>query len=121
MRYVREGVDYVIPQDIYSLFSWKMIEERVTGTKTIDIEKLKSITDYNVSFFHFIQFLKDCKETDSFILHFWKVLESFNEVERSKYLKFVWGRARLPPNTESRHEIDAIQYRKGAMPKSHTW
>jgi hypothetical protein len=44
MRYVREGVNFVIPFEIYNLMSWKMLEERATGSKKIDIAKLKSIT-----------------------------------------------------------------------------
>jgi hypothetical protein len=48
MNHVREGVNYVIPFEIYNLMSWKMLEERATGSKTIDIAKLKSITSYTV-------------------------------------------------------------------------
>ena len=48
MHHVREGVNYVIPFEIYNLMSWKMLEERATGSKTIDIAKLKSITSYTV-------------------------------------------------------------------------
>ena len=33
---------------IYNMLSWKMIETRATGSKSLDIEKLKSITTYNV-------------------------------------------------------------------------
>jgi HECT-domain (ubiquitin-transferase) len=49
MRHVREGVNFVIPFEIYNWMSWKMLEERATGTKTIDIVKLKSITSYTVT------------------------------------------------------------------------
>lgn len=44
MRHVREGVNFVIPLDICGLMSWKMLEERATGSKIIDLEKLKKIT-----------------------------------------------------------------------------
>ena len=48
MRHVREGIDFVIPLDICNLMSWKLLEERATGSKTIDIDQLKRITDYTV-------------------------------------------------------------------------
>ena len=38
MRHVREGIDFVIPLDIFNLMSWKLLEERATGSKTIDID-----------------------------------------------------------------------------------
>ena len=53
MRHVREGVNYVIPFEIYNMMSWKLLEERATGSKTIDIAKLKSITTYTVTFSNF--------------------------------------------------------------------
>ena len=48
MRYVREGLDFVIPMEICNLMSWKILEERATGSKKIDLVKLKSITQYEV-------------------------------------------------------------------------
>lgn len=35
--------------------------------------------------------------TDKQIVWFWWALESFNLSERQKFLRFVWGRSRLPP------------------------
>lgn len=49
MRAIREGVNYIMPLSICNMLNWQMIEARATGSKTIDIEKLKSITQYNVS------------------------------------------------------------------------
>jgi hypothetical protein len=66
MRYVREGVEYVIPLEICNLMSWKMIEERATGTKTIDIEKLKSITNYEVSSVKVYNFRVELQRIGSF-------------------------------------------------------
>jgi hypothetical protein len=48
MRHVREGVNFVIPFEIYNLMNWKMLEERATGSKIIDIAKLKKISSYTV-------------------------------------------------------------------------
>ena len=36
------------------------------------------------------------KESDPHIRFFWAVLESFSEEERRQFLRFAWGRERLP-------------------------
>ena len=36
------------------------------------------------------------------MLHFWDVLESFTLEQRRQFLRFVWGRGRLPPGGEAR-------------------
>jgi len=48
-------------------------------------------------------------------------MESFNDEERSQYLKFVWGRARLPSSTDQKHKIVSMTYVYNAcLPVSHT-
>jgi hypothetical protein len=62
-----------------------------------DLEYFKTITDY-----------RDCDENNSTVKLFWKVLESFTNAEREQYLRFVWGRTRLPlkeMDTLMRHMI----------------
>jgi hypothetical protein len=44
VKAIKEGIDYVIPLNILKLLDWKMVEIRATGSKSLDIEKLKSIT-----------------------------------------------------------------------------
>jgi len=46
---MREGFELVFTADlmpILQLMDWEQIESRACGQKTVDIEKLKSITDY---------------------------------------------------------------------------
>ena len=54
MKAIREGINFVIPMTIVKMLSWKMIETRATGSKSLDIEKLKSITQYNVRFHNYL-------------------------------------------------------------------
>ena len=49
MRAIREGVNFIMPLSTCNMLNWQMIEARATGSKTIDVEKLKTITQYNVS------------------------------------------------------------------------
>ena len=56
---------------------------------------------------------------------FWRVFEErFSEEERQLYLKFVWGRTRLPidlTNLSYKHEIRLMtNLGRNALPKSHT-
>ena len=53
MRAIREGVNFVMPLQICNMLNWQMVEARATGSKTIDVEKLKAITSYNVSVYHY--------------------------------------------------------------------
>jgi hypothetical protein len=35
-------------------------------------------------------------ESDEIVQRFWRVLRTMSEAEKSLFLKFVWGRSRLP-------------------------
>jgi hypothetical protein len=94
---IRRGFDYLFPVSVLGILTPSEIEYRVCGPNTIDVEVLKKITSY-----------QGCSESDEYIVRFWKVLEGFTEHEKRLYLKFVWGRSRLPPEDhlkECRHKI----------------
>lgn len=78
-----------------SLATWQNMESRITGEKEISLERLKSISS--------------CNTTNSeHEKRFWRVFESFSNEERQAYLKFVWGRTRLPEdlsNLSHKHEV----------------
>lgn len=48
IRAIKEGIQFVIPMNIVKLLNWKQVEVRATGSKTIEIDKLKSVTVYDV-------------------------------------------------------------------------
>jgi hypothetical protein len=48
MKAIREGVEYVIPLNICKMLGWQLMETRATGSKSLDLDKLKSISSYNV-------------------------------------------------------------------------
>lgn len=98
---------------ILALFSWQVIEGRACGEKKLDVEKLKSITTY-----------PQCEENHRIVARFWRVFEAFTEEEKGLYLKFVWGRSRLPIDCSSlkhKHEVRLeTDLDAKAFPKSHT-
>mmetsp|Transcript_39042 Transcript_39042/g.63013 ORF Transcript_39042/g.63013 Transcript_39042/m.63013 type:complete len:6535 (+) Transcript_39042:430-20034(+) len=97
---IRRGLSTIVPQRLLMLFRWDELELMVCGRPRLDLALLKRMTVYS-----------DCSESDPHIQYFWQVLESFSEEQRSEYIKFVWGRARLPLDKESweqHHKIAAF-------------
>ena len=82
---IRRGLASIIPHRLLSLYTWDQLEVMVCGSSTIDINLLKSVTEYS-----------SCSSTDTHIQYFWQILDEFSEEERSTFLRFVWGRSRLP-------------------------
>ena len=84
----------MLDMSILSFLSWEEVELRACGAKDIETAALKAITD--------------TPATDKWVKMFWEMFETFTQDERQKYLKFVWGRVKLPNDTttlEYRHEI----------------
>lgn len=85
MNWVKEGVNYVINLDVMNLLSWEDVELRACGLKEISVEKLQDITEY-----------RSVEKDSPIIKMFWEMFGNFTQEERSKYLKFVWGRSKIP-------------------------
>lgn len=58
---------------------------QVCGSPDIPLHLLKSVATY-----------KGVEPSVPLIQWFWEVMESFSNTERSLFLRFVWGRTRLP-------------------------
>ncbi|XP_028301238.1 E3 ubiquitin-protein ligase HERC2 isoform X2 [Gouania willdenowi] len=82
---VREGMARVVPVPLLSLFTGYELETMVCGSPDIPLHLLKSVATY-----------KGVEPTSPLIQWFWEVMESFSNTERSLFLRFVWGRTRLP-------------------------
>jgi len=103
----------ICPRNVLNMLDWEEIEIRAVGEKTVDIDKLKSITIYS-----------GCSETTPVIKLFWEVFEEMSEENRGLYLKYVWGRQRLPSDLRNLRYKHKLYYSSGAnpqgLPKSHT-
>lgn len=82
---VREGMARVVPVPLLSLFTGYELETMVCGSPDIPIALLKSVATY-----------KGVDATSSLVNWFWEVMEELTNQERSLFLRFVWGRTRLP-------------------------
>ena len=83
IREIRRGLCQVITEVVLSLLTWQELEVKVCGNPVITMDDLRK----NL---HFC----DMKSDDATCL--WSALESFSSEERSKFLRFVTGRRRLP-------------------------
>lgn len=93
---IRRGLAQLVPTAALRLFTWSEMEVLVSGRPEIDIDLLKRHTSYS-------GFSKD----DAVIKRFWRVLEGLSEQERSMYVRFAWGRSRLPTGESwsNQHQI----------------
>ena len=82
---VREGMARVIPVPLLSLFTGFELETMVCGSPDIPLHLLKSVATY-----------KGVEANSSLVQWFWEVMEELSNAERSLFLRFVWGRTRLP-------------------------
>lgn len=83
---IREGLTSVVPSDVLKLLTWQELELRVCGNPDISIEVLKRTTRYD----------SGLSENDDRVKMMWSALEKFSNEERSRFLRFVTGRRRLP-------------------------
>lgn len=73
------------------------------GSPDIPLHLLKSVATY-----------KGVEPTSALIQWFWEVMESFSNTERSLFLRFVWGRTRLPRTiADFRGRDFVVQVRRG--------
>jgi hypothetical protein len=112
VRAIRKGLHSVVPPNMLSLFSWYDLELMVCGNPHVDLKVLRKHTIY-----------KNCSANSPLIKNMWRVLESFNEEERQMFLRFVWGRSRLPVSDADwtrEFTIHALRAGDDKLPIAHT-
>lgn len=107
---VREGLSKVVPVPLLTLFSGSELETMVCGSPDIPLSLLKSVATYkglkkfsfSLNFIYLFiliivfLFFAGIEATSPLMQWFWEVMEEFSNQERSLFLRFVWGRTRLP-------------------------
>lgn len=83
------GIGKTFDRKFLRLVSWKYLEYKVVGMNEISLDRLKEISAY-----------RNCSDSHEVIKRFWQVLQSFSNDEKISYLRFVWGRTRLPLKEE---------------------
>lgn len=98
IKAIKKGVNITFNAEFLRLLGWQDLEYKVVGKEVLDIDRLKEITVY-----------RNCSESTDTIKKFWKIMNAFTNEERMLYLKFVWGRTRLPLREEEVLENHTIQ------------
>lgn len=56
------------------------------------------------------EYAEGCKPSDRVIQYFWTVLKDFSQAERVLYLRFVWGRSRLPVSRSAFDRLHRVRW-----------
>jgi len=87
---IRRGFCSIIPEQLLGILSWEELEERVCGSRDIDIKLLKRHTEYG----------PDVDKNAPHIQYLWKTLEGFTQEQRRRFVKFAFAQERLPSTDE---------------------
>lgn len=80
-----EGFYDIIPKRLIAIFNEQELELLISGLPTIDIEDLRSNTEYH-----------KYQATALQIQWFWRALRSFDQADRARFLQFVTGTSKVP-------------------------
>jgi hypothetical protein len=80
-----EGLYEVIPKRLISIFNEQELELLISGLPMIDLDDLKTNTEYH-----------KYSPGDLQIQWFWRALKSFDETNRAQFLQFVTGTSKVP-------------------------
>ncbi|KAJ6659445.1 hypothetical protein lerEdw1_018679 [Lerista edwardsae] len=82
---MQAGLLKVVPQAVLDLLTWQELEKKICGDPEVTVEALKKLTRF-----------EDFEPSDTRIQCFWEALNNFTNEDRSRFLRFVTGRSRLP-------------------------
>ncbi|XP_075791963.1 E3 ubiquitin-protein ligase HECTD3 isoform X1 [Pelodiscus sinensis] len=82
---MQAGLLRVLPQAVLDLLTWQELEKKVCGDPEVTVDALKKLTRF-----------EDFESSDTRVQYFWEALSNFTNEDRSRFLRFVTGRSRLP-------------------------
>ncbi|MGH0185882.1 UNVERIFIED_CONTAM: hypothetical protein FKN15_019390 [Acipenser sinensis] len=100
---MQAGLLKVVPQAVLDLLTWQELEKKVCGDPEITVEALKRLTRY-----------EDLEHSEVRVQYLWEALTNFTNEDRSRFLRFVTGRSRLPapiyifPDKQGAETTDAL-------------
>eukprot|EP00903_Cladosiphon_okamuranus_P019656 g18070.t4 len=105
------GLSDIVPIKVLRLFTAAQLEVAVAGEPEFDIAFWKEHTEY-----------KGYRPDDDTVEFFWKVIESMSAEDQSGFVRFAWGRSRLPPKAYWRVNMKLLRSNMSeeSLPVSHT-
>ncbi|XP_030061835.1 E3 ubiquitin-protein ligase HECTD3 [Microcaecilia unicolor] len=82
---IQAGLLRVVPQAVLDLLTWQELEKSVSGDPEVTVEALKKLTRF-----------EELEQSDPRVQYFWEALNNFTNEDRSRFLRFITGRSRLP-------------------------
>ncbi|KAK8807124.1 hypothetical protein WA158_003883 [Blastocystis sp. Blastoise] len=82
---IAKGVYTLVSSRALSLFTWRQLERAVCGEPEVDVKLLRSHTVYS-----------GWKDDDPVVIMFWDVMSELSHKDRTQFLRFTWGRSKLP-------------------------
>ncbi|XP_072935158.1 probable E3 ubiquitin-protein ligase HERC2 [Epargyreus clarus] len=116
VRAVRDGMSRVVPAPYLAVFTAAELETLVCGSPDIPVNVLRASATY-----------KGVEPTAPLVQWFWEVMEELSGSERALFLRFVWGRTRLPRAPQDPRQrdfvlqvLDKYQPPDNFLPESYT-
>ena len=113
LEVLRKGLSMIVPIKPLTLFTWSEVATLVTGRPgKMNLTLLKKHTDF-----------KRWQGNEQTILWLWELLEEMEPEDQAAFLKFTWGRTRLPLSSETFTQKMKLTQRSSspdAFPISHT-
>ena len=103
---IGKGIAQVAPMRVLKLFSWQQLETLISGSPEFDFELWKSKTESTGL---------SSKTVDLF----WKVMATLTSKEQSGFIRFAWGRSRLPSQGKFSTKMK-LSFGQGKLPVAHT-
>ncbi|KAL0895990.1 hypothetical protein ABMA27_011981 [Loxostege sticticalis] len=97
VRAVRDGMSRVVPAPLIALFTAAELETLVCGSPDIPVHALRASASY-----------KGIEPNAPLVQWFWEVMEELSGSERALFLRFVWGRTRLPRAPQDPRQRDFV-------------
>lgn len=82
---IQRGILQVVPQAVLEMLTWHEFEKRVCGDPEISMEALRNYIC-----------LEELEQDENKVKYLWEALENFSNEDRSRFVRFVTGRRRLP-------------------------
>lgn len=108
---IRRGLDTVVPLHALALVTPGHMDELVAGQPEIDVERLRRHTTY-----------EGWNEDHGTVRLFWRVFRTFSDADKSAFIRFAWGRSRLPRGEDWDNPFKIVRTGGStqALPHAHT-
>lgn len=111
LQAIKRGLATVVPIRALSLFTASELETLIAGDAEISVDVLKAHSS-----------LSGFSENDKIIKWFWQILRSMTKDQKSRLLRFTWGRSRLPAEGKwsNKFTIAKVSGTDKTLPSAHT-